>query len=252
MTIPSPDPSAPLTEPGEPRRGLHGELLQQLGRAITNHDLSAGAVVTLEGLEATYGASRSVVREVVRVLESEGLVTLRRRVGVVVQPSANWNLFNSQIIRWRLASSDHIDQLQALMEVRVAVEPEAARLAAIRSRRVDAGQLMGLAGRLWVAGEEADLAEFLEVDILFHQLVLASSGNDMFGRLGSVVREMLLGRDNAGLNSTPELKALQLHVDVANAIQRGASDEAYDTMREVMHRTMNELAPLLDPPAATA
>jgi len=227
-------------------------LLQQVGRAITNRDLPPGAVVTLEDLESTYGASRSVVREVVRVLESEGLVTLRRRVGVVVQPATNWNLFNSQIIRWRLASADHVEQLRALMEVRVAVEPEAARLAAMRSRRVDAGKLMGLAGRLWVAGQEPDLDEFLEVDIRFHQLVLTSSGNDMFGRLGSVVREMLQGRDAAGLNSAPELRALQLHVDVANAIQRGAADDAYDNMREVMRRTMEELNPLLDsstPPA---
>lgn len=225
---------------------MHRELLEQLGLAITSGQLPADAVVTLEDLEAQYGASRSVVREVVRVLESEGLAALRRRVGVVVLPSTNWNLFDSQIIRWRLLSSARIDQLRALMEVRVAVEPEAARLAGLRSRRVDAGKLMGLAGRLWVAGEEADLKEFLELDIRFHQLVLTSSGNDMFGHLGSVVREMLVGRHDAGLNSTPELRALQLHVDVASAIQRGASDEAYENMREVMRRTMDELTPMFD------
>ncbi|MDR0284396.1 MAG: GntR family transcriptional regulator, partial [Propionibacteriaceae bacterium] len=169
-----------MTEsPDSAGRGLHADVLQQLGSAITSRRLAPGTIVTLEDLEATYGASRSVVREVVRVLESDGLVALRRRVGVVVLPPGNWNLFDSQIIRWRLASTGRLDQLRALMEVRVAVEPEAARLAALRSRRVDAGALMGLAGRLWVAGEQDDLAEFLELDIQFHQVVLASSGNDM-------------------------------------------------------------------------
>jgi len=225
--------------------GLHAGLLEQLGIAITSGQLPADTVVTLEELESKYGASRSVVREVVRVLESEGLAALRRRVGVVVQPSTNWNLFDAQIIRWRLVSSARITQLRALMEVRVAIEPEAARLAALRSRRTDAGRLMGLAGRLWVAGEEADLTEFLDLDIRFHEMVLASSGNDMFSHLGSVVREMLVGRHDAGLNSPPEVRALQLHVDVASAIQRGAADEAYDNMREVMRRTMDELTPLL-------
>jgi len=234
------------SNPDEPRRELHTELLEQLGLDITSHDLPVGKVVTLEELEADYGASRSVIREVVRVLESEGLVTLRRRVGVVVQPTANWNLFSPQIIRWRLASAARINQLRSLMEVRVAVEPEAARLAAMRSRRADAGDLMAVAGQLWVAGEEADLNEFLKIDIKFHQLVLASSGNDFFARLGSVVSEMLVGRHAVGLNSAPELRALQLHVDVASAIQRGAADDAYANMREVMRRTMDELTPLLE------
>jgi len=247
VTIDEPDlAQLPVLLQGSRQQGLHGDLLEQLGVAITNGDLPTGAVVTIEWLESQYGVSRSVVREVVRVLESLGLAASRRRVGVAIMPTENWNLYDSQIIRWRLASNACINQLRALMEVRVAVEPEAARLAAIRSRRVDAGRLIGLAGNLWVAGEGENLEEFLNLDIEFHQLVLTSSGNDMFARLGPVVREMLVGRNEAGLNSSPELRALQLHVDVASAIQRGESEQAYEDMREVMRRTMDEITPLLD------
>jgi DNA-binding FadR family transcriptional regulator len=226
-------------------RGLHGDLLDRLGLAITQGELAPGAVVTLEELETLYNVSRPVVREVVRVLESMGMASLRRRIGVVVLPREDWNLFDPQIIRWRLSSEERLQQLQALMEVRMAVEPEAARLAAARAKRSDAGNLMGVAGQLWVAGEEGDRERFVELDIEFHRLVLQGSGNEMFGRLSSVVTEMLLGRSEFDLDPPPDAAALQLHVDVANAIQRGAPDEAHAKMVEVMRRTMDEITPLL-------
>jgi len=116
-------------------------------------DLASGSVVRIEQLQERYGVSRSVVREAVRVLASMGLVASRRRVGVQVLPAARWNLYDPQVIRWRLASPARAAQLQSLTELRTAVEPEAARLAALRAPLADASELMGLAGKLWAAGQ---------------------------------------------------------------------------------------------------
>jgi DNA-binding FadR family transcriptional regulator len=66
--------------------GLHGELLDKLGRALASHELAAGTVLRAEELEARYGVSRTVVRETIRVLESMGVVSSRRRVGTTVEP----------------------------------------------------------------------------------------------------------------------------------------------------------------------
>lgn len=234
-------------------RGLHGQVLDRIGLAICGSEIIPGTVITILELERDYGVSRSVVREVLRVLEALGLVVSRRRVGVVALPPTSWNLYDSKIIRWRLASPARIAQLRSLTELRLAVEPEAARLAAIRAPLINAGELMGVAGKLWVAGEGDDQAEFVNLDIQFHRLILSSSGNEMFERLSTVVTEMLAGRWNYGLAPAhTHLEALQLHVDVASAIQRGLPDAAHDAMLAVMQRTMHEVNSIEDGPTADA
>lgn len=230
-------------------RGLHALILEQLGLAVCGQDLPAGTVMKIEDIERQYGVSRSVIRETVRVMESMGLVASRRRVGVQVLTPSEWNLYDPQVIRWRLATRSRITQLRSITELRTAIEPEAARLAAIRSPLTNASDLMGLAGQLWAAGEAGDQELFLTLDIEFHRLVLSSSGNEMFAKLDSLISEVLAGRTHYGLMPThPHEEALQLHVDVAAAIQRGAPDMAHASMLGIMQRAMKEMSSIWDSP----
>ena len=169
------------------------------------------------------------------MLASMGLVASRRRVGVQVLPATKWNLYDPQVIRWRLASPARVAQLQSLTELRTAIEPEAARLAALRAPLAGASELMGLAGKLWAAGQANDAETFLTLDIQFHRLVLSSSGNEMFAKLNTLVEAVLTGRTQYGLMPRhPHNEALQLHVDVASAIQRGNGDDAHAAMLGIM------------------
>lgn len=225
--------------------GLHARVLDLLGLAICSGQLASGSVVRIEEFEERYKVSRSVVREAIRVLASMGMVASRRRVGVQVLPASEWNLYDPQVIRWRLASPGRIAQLRSLTELRTAVEPEAARLAALRAPLSNASELMGLAGKLWEAGKSDNPNDFLAVDIEFHRLVLSSSGNEMFAKLNTLVAEVLTGRTNYGLMpSHPHNEALQLHVDVASAIQRGNPDDAHDAMLNIMQRAFHEMSSL--------
>ncbi|HAM25322.1 MAG TPA: GntR family transcriptional regulator [Microbacteriaceae bacterium] len=225
--------------------GLHARVLEELGLAICAGDPRSGFVLRIEELEERYGVSRSVVREAIRVLASMGMVASRRRVGVQILPATEWNLYDPQIIRWRLASPGRIAQLRSLTELRTAIEPEAARLAAVRAPLASASELMGLAGKLWAAGQSDDDAAFLTLDIEFHRLVLASSGNEMFAKLNALVAEVLTGRTRYGLMpSHPHNEALQLHVNVASAIQRGNPTEAHEAMLRIMERASNEMSSL--------
>ena len=65
---------------------LHGNLLTALGTAIVSGEYPPGQVITLDGVSAHHGLSRSVAREAIRVLESMGMVESRRRVGITIQP----------------------------------------------------------------------------------------------------------------------------------------------------------------------
>jgi len=227
--------------------GLHNQILDELGQAICEGRMPAGLTFTAEELENRYQVSRSVIRESLRALEAMGMVTSKRKVGNRILPMSEWNVYDLSVIRWRLAGHGRIDQLRSLNELRTAIEPQAAKLAATRGELSQASDLMGLAGRLWAAGRSGNQEQFLEIDIEFHALVMEMSGNEMFSRLNSLVSEVLTGRTHYGLMPKyPHDEALQLHVDVANAIQSGNADAAGAAMLGIMARTIDELGELWD------
>src|SRR5664279_5218512 len=106
---------------------LHESVVQRWGWDIVSGALPPGTRIVADAAAVQLGVSRTVVREAVRVLESMGLITVRRRVGITVLPAGHWNPFDPNIIRWRLAGPDRLGQLQSLSELRSAVEPLAAR-----------------------------------------------------------------------------------------------------------------------------
>lgn len=232
--------------------GLHSQVLDELGQAICEGRMPAGMTFTTEELENRYQVSRSVIRESLRALEAMGMVTSKRRVGNRVRPMSDWNVYDLNVIRWRLAGRDRIDQLRSLTQLRAAIEPAAAKLAASAAGFAQASDLMGIAGRLWAAGRSGDEELFLSLDIEFHALVMQMSGNEMFSRLNNLVSEVLIGRTHYGLMPKyPHAEALQLHVDVANSIQSGNGDAAEAAMLAIMTRTFTEMGQIWEEGSAT-
>ncbi len=235
-------PTTPAAAPA-PSGDLRDLVFDTLGREICGNVLAPGSTFTTESVESRFEVSRPVVREALRGLEALGLISPKRRVGMTVQPLTAWNVYDLQVIRWRLAGASRVAQLRSLTELRSAIEPAAARMAAIRTPLTQASELVGLAGRLWQAGREGDAAGFLELDTQFHALVLESSGNEMFAKLHHLVDEVLVGRTQYGLMPRyPAPEALQLHIDVATSIQSGNADKAATAMLAIMQRTMAEMS----------
>lgn len=214
---------------------LHGNLLTALGAAIVSGTYQPGQVLTLDGVSAEHGLSRSVVREAIRVLESMGMVQSRRRVGITVQPPENWNVFDPRLIRWRIESGDRAAQLISLSELRRGFEPAAAALAA---QRADAHQCRVMAAAvsdMVMHGRSGDLEAYLLADKLFHKTLLDASGNEMFRALNAVVAEVLAGRTHHGMMPTaPNPAAIELHDDVARAIRTGDALAAERSMRAII------------------
>jgi DNA-binding FadR family transcriptional regulator len=215
--------------------GVHAGLLDRLGRLIADGELAEGQVLRTEELEARFDVSRTVAREAVRVLESMGMVTSRRRVGVTVAGQGRWNVFDPTVIRWRLAGSDRVAQLRSLSELRNGFEPAAARYAAGRATPEQCGVLTGAVMDMSVHGRAGDLEAYLAADILFHRTLLAASGNEMLAALADVVAEVLAGRTTHGLMPvTPDPAAIRLHADVAQAVQAGDADAAHRAMTDII------------------
>lgn len=235
-------PEAPDAQPAPTEAGLHARVLDQLGTVICGGQLAPGSVLYIDDLVDRYAVSRSVVREVLRVLAAMGLIETRRRVGVMIRPPDDWNVFDPQVIRWRLASAGRIAQLRSITELRTAVEPHAAWLAASRATPDEASDLVGLAAKMWAVGKTGNGEEFLRLDIDFHRRVLVNSGNEMFAKLQELVAEVLTGRHHYHLMPhRPDELALQLHADVAQAIQRRDGERARDAMVKIMEQAFSEM-----------
>ncbi|HEX8973307.1 FadR/GntR family transcriptional regulator [Oryzihumus sp.] len=222
--------------------GLHERVLSRLGPAIVAGEPAPGEVLRLEQLEARYGVSRTVVREVVKVLESMHVVTSRRRVGVTVLPRTEWNIFDPRMIRWRLAGADRMEQLSSLSQLRTAVEPVAAALAARNATPEHCGRLTAAVIGMSVSARKGDLEEYLQHDIEFHHAVLEGSGNEMFAGLTQVVAEVLAGRTHHHLMPAhPEPEALRLHAEVSDAIQAGDPARAEKAMRAIVQEAIEAM-----------
>ncbi len=210
-------------------------IIDALGQDIADGVLPEGARLTIEGLQQQFGVSRTVVRDCMRVLEAMNLIVPKRRIGLVVQGPECWNVYDPRVIRWRLNGRGRADQFRSLTDLRRAVEPVAAALAA---RQASAGQrlrIVELGLDLRRLGENGDLEEFLGVDIEFHTLILEASGNEMFLALRGVIAEVLSGRTHQGLMPHhPREHALLTHQQVASAVRDGDSGQAEAGMASLL------------------
>jgi DNA-binding FadR family transcriptional regulator len=223
-------------------QGLHTQVLDALGLAITAGEYPQGSVVRTDEVARRFDVSRTVVREVVRVLESMHLVESRRRVGVTVRPTAEWNVYDPRVIRWRLAGSDRPRQLRSLTVLRSAVEPVAAGLAAKNATAEQCAALTECTLGMVASSRGHQLERYLEHDIAFHRVILDASGNEMFARLGDVVAEILAGRTHHQVMfDDPDPAAVTLHVQVAEAVREGDAERAERVTREIAVGALAEL-----------
>jgi DNA-binding FadR family transcriptional regulator len=214
---------------------LHRNLLSALGTGIASGKYRSGEVLTLDGVSAEHGVSRSVAREAIRVLESMGMVASRRRVGITIQPSANWNVFDPLVIRWRLESDERAAVLVSLSELRRGFEPAAAALAAHRADPHQCRIMAAAVSDMVVHGRSGDLESYLLADKVFHRTLLEASGNEMFRALNDVVAEILTGRTHHHMMpATPNPKAIELHDQVARAIRLRDEEAAENAMRAII------------------
>ncbi|MBZ8178214.1 FCD domain-containing protein [Corynebacterium poyangense] len=199
------------------------------GDIITGR-IKPGQVFTLNDIGQRFDISRTVSREVMRALEQRGLASASRRVGITVLDRSHWNAFDPLIIRLRLEDRElRIPQLRSLNELRIGIEPLAARRSAEFASEAQRERLVELAAELACLGNErkANTQEFLIADCEFHSVLLEASHNEMFSGLTPLLLMVLQARTAHRLQpATPAEGVMDHHVDLAQAIARGDGAEA--------------------------
>ena len=218
-----------MTEPTAFERAI-----EWLGHRVVAGELAAGETLSVEDLVEATGTSRSVAREATRVLAALGIIQPRQRVGLTVLPQNRWAMLEPRVVRWRLEVGDRAAQLRELAELRLAIEPAAARLAAERISETDARQLVALGASLRLA---ATTDALLRADQDFHRLLIAASNNALFARVTSVIEEALRHHTLQGPGGTPVPEDLELHAALAASVAAGQRADAERLAREIVRRT---------------
>ena len=133
--------------------------------------------------------SRTVVREALKTLTAKGLVVTGPRLGTRVRPRSAWNHFDPDVVNWRLAAG--VDQafVHDLMELRLAIEPAAARLAARAATAEDIAAAEAAYRNM--VGSARALDPYLKADIAFHECLLQATHNQFIAGLAPVFSALL-------------------------------------------------------------
>jgi GntR family galactonate operon transcriptional repressor len=230
--------TAPLTYP---RRGLHGEVVHTIGLLIVSGGLQPGDPLPPEDeLTSDLAVSRTVLREAVKVLAAKGLVEARPKTGTRVRDRTAWNILDPDVLSWRIEASNDSLLYQETTEIRLAIEPLAARLAATRALDEETASIAE-AYQAMEAGVDDQLA-YLAADLRFHDRILGACHNELLGHLGGVLRGVL--RTTFEFTTTPKRsrrRALPLHRAILDGIAARDEDRAEEAARTLIADTAADI-----------
>ena len=213
---------------------LAHQVLNELGRRIAIGEHAPGIALPPEGdLIREFGTSRTVIREAVKMLMAKGLVSTRPRRGTIVLPESNWNLADPDILDWLLHRRNVLPLILEFVEIRLAIEPVAAALAA---RAVDASLLDGIRDgirRMQDAANGDD--DPLDADIAFHVAILHATRNRFFYSLRYMIEVALrfsirISNQVKGVS----LASIEEHERILAAISAGDAVLAESRMRTLI------------------
>ena len=215
-------------------------LLNRLGAQIVTGAFDGRPSPTEADISNANGVSRSVTREAIKMLAAKGMLSARPRQGITLRSQADWNLLDPAVLGWLLQRKVSIELLAQFNQLRVAIEPAAAALAASNKSpdlltEIDQGY-----ARMVAAENGAD--DGLDADIAFHLAVLKASGNPFFMQFRDLVSTALrtsIRFTNRIVGRTADLAA---HGAVRDAIKRRNPEAARKAMTAIIGDVMDLIA----------
>lgn len=207
-------------------------LAQSIGDHLMAHYGNVDWLPPERRLADELGVSRSSLREAIKQLENQGLLESRHGIGVRV--TQNFSAPLSKVLEHAVpAPSERIRQFAA---VRVLVEPEIARLAALQAKRTDIKKLTQCQAQLKGA---KDMAIAVAADLEFHRRLAAIAANQVLALMLASIAELeeqarLISLRRVGLNNAHEQ-----HQSVLDAIVAQDATAARDAMLHHVQAAQN-------------
>lgn len=180
-----------------------------------------------------FGASRTAVREALKILQAKGIVSIEHGRGTRVNLPQNWNIFDPEVIEALQRQGLVFELLYDLLEFRRIVEVEAARLAAVRATEQDLARLRATLEVMQGALRSAE--EYFRLDVEFHGLLFHASKNEILRRALEPIKELLrVLRWHVIQGGTREAMLISLsgHTEILAAVERRDAVAAAESMRQ--------------------
>lgn len=181
-------------------RPLYEDVAERLREQIFAHELAPGSWLDEQSLALAFGISRTPMREAIKVLASEGLVTTKMNKGAYV----------TEVER---------RDLEQIFTVLSLLEGEAAKETALRATEAELTQLDDLHHRLEKAAADRDLEQFFEINVRFHEKIQQIAANPwMNGVINDLRKVLKLQRRDSLSRSGRLLSSLVEHREILQAI----------------------------------
>jgi GntR family transcriptional repressor for pyruvate dehydrogenase complex len=219
-------------------------MIRSLERSILRGVLKPGDKLPSETeLERKFGISRTVVREGLQALKSKGMIESYRGSGTYVAAPGR-ELIGDSLSLYATLQRDGIQYLE-LMDLRILVETEAARLLASREE-----PLAAVAAKLRLMEKNQGNPErFAEADIDFHLEIIKASGHSLF----YVVAKGLLNapslsfaRSTHGLDPAQSSRVLSEHHAIHEALENRDPNAASKAMLSHLRGSRKNLVSRLE------
>ena len=199
-------------------RPLYEDVAERLREQIFSHELAPGSWLDEQSLALAFGISRTPMREAIKVLASEGLVTTKMNKGAYV------------------TEVDRRD-LEQIFTVLSLLEGQAAKETAIKASEAQLTQLDNLHHRLEKAAADRDTEQFFEINVKFHDLIQEIAGNKWMNGVIEDLRKVLkLQRRDSLTRSGRLLSSLVEHREILQAILKRDPLAAELAMRKHLTR----------------
>jgi GntR family transcriptional regulator, galactonate operon transcriptional repressor len=228
------------------KMGIHQTVLTELGQRIIGGEYDATGLLPSEmTLGEGFGVSRTVLREVMRVLSEKGLVEARPKIGTRILPRGQWDLLDEEVLDWHLELGDMSLIARDLVEARSAIEPEAAAHAAERRSEQELKWLNDAFNEMVENVDEKEI--FVRSDLRFHEGILEASKNELFKRMAHAIRAALaISRMITVRRAGSSKQSLGLHQDVLKAISMQQPERARAAMKKLVTSSAADINAVLN------
>jgi len=227
--------------PIRPVANLTTGLVASLAAQIESGAMAPGQrLPTEQAIVAATGVSRTVVREALASLRARGLITTRQGLGAFVADAAATRSFT-------LASEQSRDAVLQILELRLAIESDAAALAAARRTEAELDGLRAALDRVLDAVQAGQSGA--EEDHVFHRLLVGAAHNPYYARVLDVIGSALIPRQRVRLDElTSAARARYVrhmheeHEAIVAAVAKGDGEAARRAMVRHLSRARARFA----------
>jgi hypothetical protein len=199
-------------------RPLYEDVAERLRAQIFAHELAPGSWLDEQSLAQQFGISRTPMREAIKVLASEGLVTTKMNRGAYV------------------TEVDRRD-LEQIFTVLSLLEGQAAKETASKATEEELNLLDDLHHRLEKAAADRDVEQFFEINVKFHELIQDIASNKWMNGVIADLRKVLKLQRRDSLTRTGRLQnSLLEHREILQAILKRDPTAAEAAMRKHLAR----------------